>query len=91
MPAASVARTERVCAPRRSFLVKGEVQGEKGLPSRLQAKVEPASLEEKVNVTRAFFLRVLTLRLPETAVSGAVVSGTVVSGTAQLSGFVANS
>ena len=51
LPAPSVANTAKVCEPSASAaVVKGVLQAVKAAPSMLHWKVEPGSVEEKVNV-----------------------------------------
>jgi hypothetical protein len=73
-PSASRARAASVCAPSRSLAVNGETQGTNAPPSRLHSMVEPGSVIPRIQLTRAFFFRVLTFALPDTEVSGAVAS-----------------
>jgi hypothetical protein len=51
LPAASFARTENVCDPFEMLVyVVGDVQGTQAPPSSLHSKLDPASVEVKVNV-----------------------------------------
>ena len=56
LPAESVARTENVCRPSGSALyATPETQAVNGAPSRLQANVEPVSVELKPNEALVLF------------------------------------
>ena len=52
LPALSIARTLKTCLPGFSFLYFfGDLHGLNGFLSSLHSKVEPASLEENLNLT----------------------------------------
>ncbi len=74
LPAASMARTSKVCAPTtRSVYTTGEAQAANQAPSMAHSNVEPASSAEKVNVAD---VSVVVAAGPlSTVVSGGVVSG----------------
>ena len=74
LPAASRARTAKVCGPAGSNgVVKGEEQSTKGPPSTLHWKVEPASFELNSNVGELTL--VVPVGPPVIAAFGGVVSG----------------
>jgi len=57
LPAASVALTRKLCGPsERPEYVNGDEQPENAAPSRLQAKLEPLSLEVNVKVALVTFV-----------------------------------
>ena len=73
LPAASVARTENVWLPfTRTEYDAGELHVAKAAPSRLQANVEPVSLE--LNVKEALAVVTVPVGPPVIVVSGGVVS-----------------
>ena len=75
LPAASVAFTEKVCEPFASAVYEaGEVHAVKAAPSRLQANVEPASVD--VNGIDASAVATVPVGPPVIVVSGGVVSAT---------------